>query len=134
MAYAPEGGATEQGSTAWLIEVKDYRVFETRDGALWGTVACKVRDSLAGIAAQTFRAEYAEQALAKRVLRAACIRVVLHLEQVRTPSKLFPRPYDAANVQLKLRHRLQSVDPRARVCDASTENVPWTVTLAPAPR
>jgi hypothetical protein len=117
--------------TLWLIEVKDYRCSRrTKDIHLWEEVALKVRDTLAGILAACVNAnDDTEKRYAAQVLRATRLRVVLHLEQPRARSKLFPRIYDPADVQQKIKQRLKPVDahPRVAACDTLWA-VPWKVT------
>jgi hypothetical protein len=117
--------------TLWLIEVKDYRHSpRTKDIPLWEEVASKVRDTLAGIFAACVNAsDDTERHFAAQALRATRLRVVLHLEQPPTRSKVFPRIYDPADVQQKIKHLLKPVDahPRVVACDTLSA-VPWKVT------
>lgn len=119
------------GDQLWLIEVKDYRRHRrTKLVELGDEVAGKVRDTLAGLVAASCNANEAEE---RRVARQAVsrlrLRVVLHLEQPRNPSKLFPRAVDPDDVLLKLKQRLKAVDSHPRVVDQSSLEVemPWTV-------
>ncbi|NCC36095.1 MAG: hypothetical protein EOM24_29380 [Chloroflexia bacterium] len=126
LAYAPD-------RTLWLIEVKDYRQYRREKGVrLWDEVALKARDTLAGIVATRVNGANDEQLYAAQALRARRIRVVLHLEQPRTSSKLFPRPFDPADMQQKLRQLIRAIDPHPKVIDLSTtDTVPWTTTMLP---
>lgn len=123
--------ALEPGEAcAWYIEVKDYRRHvraKTVDVA--DEIACKVRDSLALVAAAQARAnDDEERAHAARALRARNIRVVLHLEQPPTHSTLFPRKIDLANTQQKLRQRVRGIDPHALARErGSMAGCGWTV-------
>ncbi len=69
-----------------------------------------------------------ESNFAAQVLRGQRLRVVLHLEQPVTHSRLFPRAIDPADVQQKLRTLIKPIDPHPMV-DQSTQmqGLPWTV-------
>ncbi|MCY4498085.1 MAG: hypothetical protein OXC14_12440 [Rhodospirillaceae bacterium] len=117
---------------AWLIEVKDYRKHErTKPSEIADEVAAKVRDTLSGLAAASANAEGDdEKRIARRALRNQCWRVALHLEQTEpAESALWQRPIDNANVLLKLRGKLRSVDAEAIVVNVrlSADQVPWAV-------
>jgi len=115
----------------WLIEVKDYRGHtRTKLIDMADEVALKVRDSLAGLAAAACNANDAdERALARRAIKKRRLRVVLHLEQPRTASKLFPRPVDPSNLVIKLKQTLKAVDPHPVVVDQGSlkPEMSWTV-------
>ena len=119
------------GSTTWLIEVKDYRVDRrTKAIDLCEEVAIKVRDTLAGlVAAQSNASQATEKDFAKKAIRARSIRVVLHLEQPRNPSKLFPSVIAPANAVLKLRQQLRGVDAHPKVVSQHSlqPDMNWTV-------
>ena len=125
--------AWEPTGTLWLIEVKDLRRHRrTKPLELEAEVAFKVRDSLAGLlAAATWHAEHANQLDARAHVRARKLRVVLHLEQPALHSKLFPRAYDPAKVQQRLKQLVKAVDAHPTVVDVATSaRLPWTVTIA----
>ncbi len=113
----------------WLIELKDYRQFRrTKDDtiSLWDEIAIKVRDTLAGIFAAKVDSTHPEQPYAARVLRCTELRVVLHLEQPPTHSRLYPRDYNLANIQQKLKQLVKPIDPHPRVIELAHMNgVPW---------
>lgn len=121
-----------EGDTSWLIEVKDYRQHpRTKAIDVADELAIKVRDTLAGLASaakaanEALERQHARQALARRRWR-----VVLHLEQPATISKLRPKPIDEAALLLKLRTKqFKAVDPHPIICDRSNlpHSVPWTV-------
>lgn len=119
------------GDQLWLIEVKDYRRHRrTKLVELGDEVAAKVRDTLAGLVAASCNANEAEeQRVAQQAVRRSRLRVVLHLEQPRNPSKLFPRAVDTDDVLLKLKQRLKAVDSHPKVVDQSNlgAEMPWTV-------
>lgn len=123
--------AVDPEKTAWLIKVKDYRN-NTRSKSI-GTgdeVAQKVVDTLAAIVPAAIHAnDTNEQVLARSVSGAQRLRVVLHLEQPKVASRLFPRPFDPANVALKLKTLLKPIDPRPLVTEtAEMRGVAWKVT------
>lgn len=108
--------AMEPGDAcAWYIEIKGYRRHvRSKTSQVADEVACKVRDSLALLAAARVHAnDDIEKAQAHRALRCRSIRVVLHLEQPVKPSRLFPRNIDLANTQQRLRQVVKAVDPHA---------------------
>jgi len=116
--------------TLWLIEVKDYRQYaREKEIELWDEIALKTRDTLAGLVAARFNGVNADRTQAQRALRAHRLRVVFHLEQPIKSSKLFPRAFDPANVQQKLRQLIRPIDPHALVIERNAmANVSWTVT------
>jgi len=116
----------------WLIEVKDYRHHaRTKVIDLADEIAAKVRDTLAGLVAARCNANEAkERDLARQLLSAKRIRVVLHLEQPVINSRLYPRGIiEPDKLTQKLRSKLKALDPHPRI--ASTRNpalgVPWSV-------
>ena len=118
-----------ESDTSWLIEIKDYRKhYRTNPSNIADEVVNKVRDTLAGLAAAAKVAHEADQReLARKALKTSQWRVVLHLEQSATPSRLGPDPTDLRN---KLRTRkLKAVDAHPIVCDRKTtpNYVPWGV-------
>ena len=116
---------------AWLIEIKDYREHgREKPTGIDDELSRKVRDTLAGLAAASANANDGdEQALARRALRAGRWRVALHLEQPRVSTPLRPKPFDVANLMLKLRKKVRAVDADALILDreANRPDVPWTV-------
>jgi hypothetical protein len=116
----------------WLIEVKDYRRHaRTKAIDLADEVATKARDTLAGLVAARCNANDAkERDLARRLLSARRIHVVLHLEQPNIKSRLHPRGViEPDKLTQKLRCKLKALDPHPIV--ASTQKpapgVPWWV-------
>ena len=116
---------------AWLIEIKDYRLHpRTQLTDIVDELARKVRDTLAGLAAASANAnDHYERALARRALQKRRWRVVLHLEQPTTPSCLWPKPFDVANVRLQVSKKVKVIDAHPKVLHKETKrpNVPWTV-------
>ena len=144
ISFAPAAGATRQ-SISWLlmgtprrsglIEVKDYRQFRRVKDAeirLWDEVGIKARDTLAGIFATKVNGVNEEAEFAKDVLRATEIRVVLHLEQPPAHTKMFPRAYDLAILQQRLKQIVKPIDAHPLVVELATINrVPWRARSIP---
>ena len=121
-------------SVLWMIELKDYRLGRrARDKMpLWEEVAVKARDTLAGLFVASLDPGHNDQTFAKQSLTCTKLRVVLHLEQPRTHSKLFPRPYDRADVQQKLKQLVKPIDAHPRVVELrDMAHVPWTAASIP---
>ncbi len=120
-------------SQTWLIEIKDYRRHpRTKVIDLGDEIAFKVRDTLAGLVAAKCNANTAdEKNTAREALKRNRFRVVLHLEQPRKHSKLFPQVVDPSLVLQKLKQRLKAVDAHPRVVDQRTletrNDMNWTV-------
>jgi hypothetical protein len=122
--------AQDPKATLWLVELKDYRVHSrTKQIAVVDEVASKVRDSLAGVvAAAKWPSHHAHTKSAQLYLSAKRLRVVLHYEQSRTSSKLFPRVHDLSTLQQKLKQLVKVVDAHPLVVDlASAGSLPWEV-------
>ena len=121
------------GSTTWLIEVKDYRAHpRTKSIELGEEVALKVRDTLAGlVAAKNSANDFNEKSIARHALKRDRLRIVLHLEQPAKPSKLFPKAVDPSKVKQKIKQKkwLKPVDAHPDVVDQYTlkPSMPWTV-------
>lgn len=118
-------------STIWFIEVKDYRTNQrTKPTRLSDEVARKVFDTLAAILPAKVNASNAEEkAMASNIaVNSRKIRVVLHLEQPRQSSKLFPRAISPADVQQKLRQLLRPVDSHPVVVEKNDmRHLGWSV-------
>lgn len=108
--------------TAWLIEVKDYRVNpRTKAIDLADEVALKVRDTLARLVSARMHAnDPDEKRLANALLRKRHLRVVLHLETPRRLSRLQPDPIEPSTVLQKLKQLIRSIDPHPAVVDQHT--------------
>jgi hypothetical protein len=123
--------AVEPGNTCvWLIEIKDYRRRVRQKAVnIADEIARKVLDSLALIAVASVNArDDDEKARAGRALLSRKIKVVLHLEQTATPSRLYPRKIDLANTQQKLRQLVRAIDPHALARETSLmDGCGWTV-------
>jgi hypothetical protein len=56
------------------------------------------------------------------------LKVVLHLEQSKKSSKLFPRVYDPANVKEKLRQLIKPINAHPKITEmGNMYGVAWTV-------
>ena len=123
-------GFNPADATLWMVEIKDYRrCSRTKDDkiSLWDEVAIKARDTLAGLFAANVEVGHNDHAFARESLTARKLRVVLHLEQPATHSKLFPRAYDPADVQLKLKQLVKPIDAHPGVVElCNMRGVPWT--------
>lgn len=114
-----------------LIEVKDFNVHpRIKALELPAEIAQKVRDSLAGIVAASFKAnDKDEKSFARKSLQAGKVRVVLHLEQPKKHSRLFPRAIDNSKVFQKLKALLRAIDPHPLVVERRNcqSRAGWTV-------
>lgn len=124
--------AMDPATTVFLIEVKDYRMHpRTKPIDIADEVRAKVLHTLAALLpARLNAADADEQRQAGRALRrqVATIRVVLHLEQPATHSKLFPRAIDRADVWQRLRRCVKPIDPHPVVVEsAEMGSLSWTV-------
>jgi hypothetical protein len=123
-----------QSNVLWMIEAKDYRINQRNPDKepLPMEVAKKARDTLAGLMAAAANAVDDEKAFARSALAAERLRVVLHLEQPTSPSRLFPRAFDPSDVQQKMRQLLKAIDPHPQVMATTTTNwTHWATTWAP---
>lgn len=120
-----------EDAVTWLIEVKDYRQqVRTKPTELHDEMAHKVRDTLAGLISAGLHANDAdERQLGRSAVRCSRIRVVLHLEQTNTPSRLFPLAVNPANVLSKLKQSVKSIDPHPMVVDQHSlrPDMGWSV-------
>ena len=116
--------------TAWMIEVKDYRVHRrTKAVDIHEEFADKVMHTLSSLLPAKVNAnDKSERDFAAKTLRASRVRLVLHLEQPAKHSKLFPRAIDPANVRLKLRQKLKAIDPHPIVAETGRmHGLDWSV-------
>lgn len=121
----------EASTACWLIEVKDYREHRrTKAIDIADEIAMKARDTLAALVGAQYHAnDNTERTQARQAVRAGSIRIVLHLEQPRQHSKLFPRAINPADVLQKLKQRVKAIDPHPRVVELdSMAGIPWQVT------
>jgi hypothetical protein len=127
-------GLDPANSTLWLIELKDYRQFQrSKDESIWEEVAIKARDTLAGLFAAIVSAnDVAERVFAQKSVMAGTLRVVLHLEQPSRQSKLFPRAFNPANVEQKMKQLVKPIDAHPCVVELNRmHKVPWTAQSIP---
>lgn len=105
----------------WLIEVKDYRAHpRAKDLEFFEEIARKVRDTLAGLLLARQRPQAGTLHTLSRALNHDInVRVAVHLEQTRKPSKLRPAVTDRDNHRRKLRQVLRAVDTKAEICERS---------------
>ena len=128
LALAPDG------RTLWMIEAKDYRRHKrTKTITIWDEVAQKARDTLAGLFAASINANNSsEQTFARASLKLRRIRVVLHIEQPRKPSKLFPMSTTKANLKMKLKKQLHgTIDAHPIVMDCNDIVLGWSTAWTP---
>lgn len=122
--------------TTWFIEVKDYRRHQrTKPIDLAAEVAHKVFDTLAALLPARVNGDVSEEtAIAEAALGGRTLRIVLHLEQPATHSKLFPRAIDPANVLMKLKQLMKPIDPHPLVVEMNRMGaLAWTVTSRALP-
>ena len=122
--------ALEPKGCCWLLEIKDYREHvRTKAIGLAEELAEKARDTLAGLVAAQFCAnDDSEKNLARQALRSTRLRLVLHLEQPKSHSKLFPRVIDPAIVLQRLKQLVKAIDAHPLVVETATmRNLPWSV-------
>lgn len=126
--------AQDPGATLWLVELKDYRVHpRIKPIEVAEEVATKVRDTLAGlVVASKWHSHHAHATHARMHIDAKRLRVVLHYEQPRRHSKMFPRRYELSTLQQKLKQLVKVVDAHPLVVDlTSAEHLPWVVASVP---
>lgn len=122
--------ARDPDDTVWLIEVKDYRRHRrTKTIDLGSEIQHKVLDTLAALLPAKANANSSdESAFAGQAVRAKRIRVVLHLEQPRKHSFLFPRAINPAGVEQKLKVLLKPIDAHPLVVEkAEMRSLAWSV-------
>jgi len=114
----------------WLIEVKDYRLHRrTKAIQIHSEFALKVVFTLSSLLPARINATRAvEQDAAKEALACDSIRLVLHIEQPTTHSKLFPRAIDPSKVHQKMKSALKAIDPHPLVVESSSMGtLQWSV-------
>lgn len=117
--------------TAYFIEVKDYRTTRrTKPSSIDDEMCVKILDTIASLLPAKIKAnDFDERKLAAAAIKSRRLRVVLHLEQPASHSKLFPRAIDPANVQMKLRQTLKPVDAHPLVTESGRmHGLAWAVT------
>lgn len=121
LALAPD-------STAYLIEVKDYRHPDSeKPSNLPSAVADKVIHTLAALLPAKLNANDAtEKIVAGKTLSCRRLRVVMHIEQ--NPRR--QRVVDPADLLQKTRRYLKAIDPHPKIyCMAQPMDAPWVVSL-----
>lgn len=122
--------AVDGNKCVWFIEVKDYRNHAREKSInIIDEFCIKLLDSLTGVLAAKFNGVNDEQAFALSAVKARKLRAVLHFEQPQRHSRLFPRIFDPANMQTKIRQQIgKGVDPHALVAEQNRMGtLPWTV-------
>lgn len=124
--------AIEPAKICWQIEIKDYRTRPLADFSfLADAVALKVKDTLAALVVARLAATVPfEKQQAKLALACTRFRVVLHLEQPATRSRIHPSATRQVNVLQRLRQLVKSIDPNPLVVDkggSTGVGVGWTV-------
>ncbi len=121
----------KDGSCGYLVEVKDYaQAPRTKPSDLPQEIAEKVRDTLAGLVACKANAnDHEERGRADQWLSSTRLRVVLHLEQPKRPSRLKPRVAEPQDLRQKLKQLLKAIDAHPMVADCAhtPSDVPWSV-------
>jgi hypothetical protein len=119
LALAPD-------STAYLIEVKDYRHPDSeKPSDLPSAVADKVIHTLAALLPAKANAnDAAEKTFAGNMLDCRQLRVVMHIEQ--NPHR---KPVvDLTDLLQKTRRYLRAIDPHPKVCSMTQPSgMPWVV-------
>ena len=130
LAISPDG-------TVYLIEATYYRAAQQcpRPSELVEEFGRKVFSTLAALLPAQLNADVEnERKLATKALQTSRLRIVLHLEQKQKRSRLFPRAFDPANVQQKLKQRLNAVDATPLVTETTRmQGLPWMVEFNPIP-
>ena len=122
----------EREPTMYLIESKDYRV-NRRNKPISPDEEFirKVLDTLTGIIPSALCSSsflHGEKILREQLKKARKLRLVYHFEQPARHSKLFPRPFDPADLQSQIRAELRVIDPHALVLDNTMpRKVAWSV-------
>jgi len=127
VALIPENGSF----TLYMIESKDYRNNRReKPMAPDEEYYLKVMDTFTGLVpCSLYDGNNSEERKLHEILqRAQKIKLICQFEQRQKPSKLFPRPFDLADLQTKARKKLKSIDPHLRFVDKTMScSVPWTV-------
>lgn len=130
-SQAVDAVAVSPDGVCWLIEVKDYRRSRrSKPVSVFVEVAGKVRATLAGMATARVRAnDIDEREVCDQALRAHALRIVLHLDQPASPSRLFRQVVDPQTAVMQLRREMRAVDPHAICCGKGVGEVAlaWNV-------
>lgn len=114
----------------WLVEAKDYRVYERQKRiGIAEEAVLKVRDSLAMLAAASSRASNPREIeFAQKALNCQEIRIGVHVDYPSGGSHLFGVTRDQPNILGRLRTLADSIDPDPYVLGATDEAPGWIVT------
>lgn len=120
----------DTSGVAWFVEVKDYRLHSrTKPSEIDDEVAGKVLGTLAMVLAAGANANNtSERDIARKTLTTNQLRIVVHLEQPKKPSRLRREVVDPASLLMKLKKRVKAIDPHPRVVDRhDMRGLQWTV-------
>jgi len=117
--------AIDPDHCVFLVEVKDYRHPETeKPSELPAAIANKVLHTLAAMLPAKLYALDDEKRVASAVLKAATLRVVIHIE---LPRRHLP-VVDLADVRQKLERLLRAVDAHPKIVSMrDMKGLTWTV-------
>lgn len=121
--------------TAWLIEIKDFRIGgrdrqKEKRLPLADEIAQKVRDSLAGLVAAKFNAsDPTEKNFATQFVNCSEIKIILHIEQPNHTCKII---FNLSDLQDKLKILLKAIDSRIKTLNIAEmtkypNQYPWEV-------
>ncbi len=110
------------GRELWMIEVKDFRRHgRTKEIPLHEEITKKVRDTMAGLISAQFHAANAhEKQCARSVNGCITLRIGVHLELPRNPSRIFQLSVNPANLTIKLKQQLRFADCHPKIFDIAT--------------
>lgn len=121
--------------TLWLLEVKDFTTDRrTKPLDLIDELAAKVRDVLALLIAAAANDPPSNTGLGAFMVKCGlpkAIKVVLHLEQPKKPSALFPGVKIRADFSQKLRQKVHCIDPHAKVASTGAGHPKWVSQWSP---
>ena len=118
----------------YLMEVKDYRFHRrTNPSGIHEILIDKILYTLASLFALAASDERGyEKDLADQAIKCKSIRVVFHLEQATSGSRLSPRKYKLEDLQQKIRQKIRPIDKRALVIEQkSMSRVEWKCNFLP---
>lgn len=124
VAFSPED------ENLWLIEIKDYRAKRReKELDIFVEVAIKVRDTLACLYLAQRRSGCNLYSFAQQAAEKSRIRVALHLEQPKNPSREYPLIVQRDNARRKLKQAVGLADPHPWFCEMGKMplDCPWNV-------
>ncbi|MCK9623106.1 MAG: hypothetical protein M0R47_21540 [Methylobacter sp.] len=119
-------------STAYLIEIKDYRHPETKNlkpNKLIEVIVNKVISTLSAILPMKNNANISEEkSIAGSFSKTSQIKVVLHIETPPPRRTLEQSCYNVQKIQAELRRKLKPIDAHATIVSKKNlKGLPWTV-------